>query len=132
MSSDEPEHDIDVEIVQVLARPSGAEWAALWEAVEAVRDMSDVGSYGGGSPIPYFVYSGPVDLLLNRLLAMQLSIGFDYMHWDRCERYEADLSALADAPVGDAPVSSWRSNDGSIGTRGTCDERSAAGSCRRS
>lgn len=112
MAEDTP----DEVFVAALEAVAPQQWAALWEAVDAVAAEAEHATWAGGEVVrttivdgverpvrqmPYPVYSEAVERLRSLVGELGLVVVFDWMHWDGTKRHSGG-EGLAEAPAADA------------------------------
>jgi hypothetical protein len=126
--------DDDIAFLAALDAVTGAHWAELWAAVDALEGETTFATWAGGevvdtivvdgvdkpvTHVPYPIYTEAVDRLRSALGACGFIVPFDWMTWDGIARYRGG-AGLADAPVADAArlivaiLRSERFGDGNI------------------
>lgn len=108
---------VDAAIAVALSQGRDEDWAALWEAVDALNRETTFATWAGGDVVgtttvdgeerpviqmSYPQYAEPVDRVRAQLGALGLFVPFAWPSWDGVRRYQDDPGPLAQAPVTDA------------------------------
>src|SRR4051794_17570635 len=114
---DDDDATVDAKITEALGLPAESQWAALWDAVDALDDETTFATWTGGDvvgttivdgeerplhAVPYPIYTESVEQVRAALGALGLFVPFDWMSWDGLHRYRDQPTLLTDAPVTDA------------------------------